>query len=928
MSSRYFGAFVAAPTTVAKGLIDARIAGLGRWLCLAGASLGLLALCGWITGVTLLTTVVPGQPSMVPNTAVALVLTGTAAALRFKQDAGRVEKVLSSLMALIVLIIGVGTLAEHAFHVDLQIDELLLRSNVGPYPGRPAPPTAAALSLLGFALLLIDFRPNAGARPSEWLILSAALIALVSLTGFLLGASPLYRLTHAPVIGVALPTAVGLLLISLGLLLERPAAGLMRVATAPGPGGVLFRRLAIPTVLAPVLLGLIVTRLMPYLRVEDFKLALAIPAAAMTVITIALLTLTAVSLNEKNAALESARSRTHQLFACASDGIFVADLDGRYTEVNDAGCRMLGFTREEILEKTIFDLIPPEDVDRLRLAREQLLKGGGQVAEWRLRKKSGDYLPVEVSATIVPGGHWQGFVRDISERKRMEVAAKLLTDRLTSAVDSIQDGFAIFDDQHQLVQCNSVYRRLVSGSLTGSLVGTPYQEILDSWLGALPLKPQDDHDCPSSERSFDVRTSDGRSLRSMARRTPEGGIVTTIWDLTEDVRLAEELREARAVAEAASNAKSDFLSSMSHELRTPLNAVLGFAQLLQRDKKEPLSDRHKERVDQILKGGEHLLRLIDDVLDLSRIEAGGLSISAEPVAVLEVVEEVRMTLEPFAARQGIRVEIEDPPAALPWVTADRTRFTQILMNFGSNAIKYNQPGGKVTFTLSTPVQGKVRVTIRDTGMGIPADKQAKLFQPFQRAGQENGPIEGTGIGLVITNRLAQLLHGSVGFRSVCGQGSEFWVDMPVHEPGARSSVPPAIRDVGSGNLAGVGRRLILYVEDNPANVTFMEDLIAGFENIDLITAPTAETGVEVARRRLPEGIIMDINLPGMSGLDALEALRDASETRDIPVIALSAAATEREKQRGIQAGFYRYLTKPVKVDEFVAVLEELLVEPR
>ena len=209
-------------------------------------------------------------------------------------------------------------------------------------------------------------------------------------------------------------------------------------------------------------------------------------------------------------------------------------------------------------------------------------------------------------------------------------------------------------------------------------------------------------------------------------------------------------------------------------------------------------------------------------------------------------------------------------------------------------------------------------------MGIPADKQDKLFQPFQRAGQETGPIEGTGIGLVITRRLARLMGGEVGFHSMAGAGSEFWVDIPVHASGAHSSAPPAVHEARQKQLAPQGRRLVLYVEDNPANVTFMKDLVSTFENIDLLTVPTAEMGIELARGRRPEVIIMDINLPGMSGIDALHALKALPETRDIPIIALTAAASERDKQRGEQAGFYRYLTKPVKVDEFVTALETLL----
>ena len=411
------------------------------------------------------------------------------------------------------------------------------------------------------------------------------------------------------------------------------------------------------------------------------------------------------------------------------------------------------------------------------------------------------------------------------------------------------------------------------------------------------------------------------------RRTAEGVIVKTVWDLTDDVRREQELHVARLAADAGSAAKSEFLSSMSHELRTPLNAILGFAQLLQRDKREPPSERQKERLHQILKGGEHLLRLIDDILDLSRIEAGGVSISTEPVNAAEVLEEVKMTLGPMAARDGIELYVETTPSERLMVAADRTRLVQILTNFGSNAIKYNRRGGKVTFSVSALDSERSRITVTDTGIGVAIEKHDKLFQPFQRAGQEMGPIEGTGIGLVITKRLAELMQGSVGFRSTAGEGSEFWVDIPADKAAVRTSAPSPIRDEAPPRASGAGRRLVLYVEDNPANVTFMEDLVTCIESVDLVTTPTAEIGLEFARRRRPEVIIMDINLPGMSGLEALRSLRGWPETQDIPVIALTAAASERDKQRGLASGFNQYLTKPVKVDELVTALEALLPVP-
>jgi CheY-like chemotaxis protein/nitrogen-specific signal transduction histidine kinase len=406
------------------------------------------------------------------------------------------------------------------------------------------------------------------------------------------------------------------------------------------------------------------------------------------------------------------------------------------------------------------------------------------------------------------------------------------------------------------------------------------------------------------------------------RRTLEGGIVSTLWDVTEDMKLVAEREHARKLAEDASAAKSEFLSSMSHELRTPLNSILGFAQLLQIDKKAPLNERQKEKLEHVLKGGEHLLRLIDDILDLSHIEAGRIMVSPEPVGVSDVLAEVKNALDPMAERAGIALRYEETSER---VVADRTRFAQILINFGSNAIKYGKPGGHAVLRVSRPRPGSVRVTVEDDGLGVPLDKQDRLFQPFQRAGQETGPIQGTGIGLAITKRLAELLNGGVGFRSTPGVGSEFWVDLPEHAERTRElDEGGAARATESllGNAEG-RRYTIVYVEDNPSNIAFMQELIAELDRVSLVTAPTAEVGIELVRARLPDAVIMDINLPGMSGYDAARKLREWPETKQIPIIALTAAAMLGDRKRAADAGFYRYLTKPVRVAELLGVLEEL-----
>jgi len=280
------------------------------------------------------------------------------------------------------------------------------------------------------------------------------------------------------------------------------------------------------------------------------------------------------------------------------------------------------------------------------------------------------------------------------------------------------------------------------------------------------------------------------------------------------------------------------------------------------------------------------------------------------------------TIEPLAARTGITVRRELPATATR-VVADRTRVAQILMNLGSNAIKYGRPGGHVAIRVEERGDA-VRITVVDNGIGIPVDKQDKVFEPFQRAGQETGPIEGTGIGLTISKRLAELMHGTLGFTSEVGRGSEFWIELPIYR---HTPVDAPIRRVAEPPprlASGERRHVIVYVEDNPSNVAFMRDFVSDLHAIELLVAQTAELGIELIRAHRPAVVIMDINLPGMSGFEAVRRLRESPETAHIPVIGLSAAALPKDTARAMDAGFHRYLTKPVKVAELTAVLEDLL----
>ena len=633
-----------------------------------------------------------------------------------------------------------------------------------------------------------------------------------------------------------------------------------------------------------------------------------------------------------------------ELVDAAPDGVIVCDQDGHIVLVNSEAERMFGYGRHELAGQKVDVLVP----DRARPQHGHYL--GGYTGAPRLRpmgigmeltgrRKDGIEIPVEISLAPIETANGllvTAGIRDVTERRKLERDNRRANAYLVSAVDSVRDAFALFDEHDRVIMVNSAGRQLLGAAVGGAIIGLPFDDLLDKALRAGVFDFSNEtretlyerwlayHRAPSG--ALEVRTGTGRYLRVIHSKTAEHGTVSTIADVTDDMEWAEELRSSREVAEAASAAKSEFLSSMSHELRTPLNAILGFAQLLERDRKQPLSERQIERLQHVLRGGEHLLRLIDDVLDLSRIEAGRIMVSLEPVDVRGVVDEVITTLGPMASRAGITI-LTPVQVELPRVQADRTRLAQILMNFGSNAIKYGKQHGHVRVALTQPYPGIVRITVIDDGIGIPADKRDKVFEPFQRAGQETGPIEGTGIGLTITKRLAEMMKGKVGFSSEVDRGSEFWVEIPVDRQVTADLAPQVTGPTPSPLATSSARHKVVYIEDNPSNIAFMRDLIEDLPSVELVTAPTAEIGLELIRSHRPHVVIMDINLPGMSGFDAAERLREWPETRNIPVIGLSAAALLRDTARAKEAGFYRYLTKPVKVAELTQVLEELLIAP-
>ncbi len=384
-----------------------------------------------------------------------------------------------------------------------------------------------------------------------------------------------------------------------------------------------------------------------------------------------------------------------------------------------------------------------------------------------------------------------------------------------------------------------------------------------------------------------------------------------------------DLQEAKEAAELANRAKSEFLSRMSHELRTPLNAILGFGQLLETSTLQP---DDVEGVQQILKGGRHLLGLINEVLDISRIESRTLSLSIEPVSVDEVIREASDLVLPLAAERGVELQTSavDPNR---FVRADRQRLKQVMLNLLANAVKYNREGGWVRVIQELRPEGTVTIKVMDSGPGIQAKQLERLFFPFERLGAEGTGVEGTGLGLALTKALVEAMGGSIGVESKVGRGSAFSVALPLAEaPDAAEGPHPLGEDVSGASSA---ERKVLYIEDNPSNLHLIERIVADRPGLNLLTAIQGRMGLELARQHRPDLIVVDVHLPDISGEEVVRALRRDPVTRSTPVIVTSADGTLRQRRRLIAAGANDYLTKPLDLKRFLAALDGALgAEPR
>jgi len=645
------------------------------------------------------------------------------------------------------------------------------------------------------------------------------------------------------------------------------------------------------------------------------------------------------------------------IFNSANFSSIATDAKGVIQIFNVGAERMLGYAAADVMNKiTPADISDPQEV----IARAKTLsaelgtaitpgfealvfkaaRGIEDIYELTYIRKDGSRFPAVVSVTALRDAQNAiiGYLligTDNSARKRVEEQLRWTEQSFRLMVESVTDyAIVMLDPEGRVVTWNSGAQR-IKGYSAEEIVGQHFSRF---------YVPEDiAHGVP--QRALDAATTKGRfedegwrarkdgltfwaNVVFTAIRDQDGnlrGFAKLTRDLTERRKVEAELTNAKSVAESANLAKSDFLSNMSHELRSPLNAILGFAQLMESASPAP-TESQKESIAQILQAGWHLLKLINEILDLAMIESGKLSLSPETVSLAEVMSECQAMMEPQAQHRGIKVTFPRFGAPL-FVRADRTRLKQIVINLLSNAIKYNKEQGTVVIECTLSAPGRTRISVKDTGPGMPPEKLAQLFQPFNRLGQEAGAVAGTGIGLVVTKRLVELMEGTIGVESTVGEGSVFWCEL------IASAAPRLAAEQGETAVSkaspmpapgGALQRTVLYIEDNPANMKLVEQLVERCPNIRLLTAVNGTLGVELARSAHPNAILMDINLSGISGIQALKILREDPSTARIPVVAVSANAMPRDIALALKAGFFRYLTKPIKVKEFMDTLNAAL----
>ena len=669
-----------------------------------------------------------------------------------------------------------------------------------------------------------------------------------------------------------------------------------------------------------------------------------------------------VSKIQQEEAVIKAGALQNAIFNSANFSSIATDAKGVIQIFNVGAERMLGYLADEVMNTiTPAEISDPQElITRAKALSAEFdmpitpgfealvfkaSRGIEDIYELTYIRKDGSRFPAVVSVTalrdidkVIIGYLLIG--TDNTARKQVEAEQMKLDQRLRdqqfytrSLIESNIDALMTTDPAGIITDVNKQMEAL-TGCTRDELIGAPFKSYFTDPARAeagiklvLNDKKVTDYELTACARDGKKTVVSYNATTFYDRDRTLQGVFAAARDVTERKRFEQALQEtnvemesAKSAAEKANLAKSDFLSGMSHELRSPLNAILGFAQLMATASPPP-TDIQKESINQILQAGWHLLKLINEILDLSVVESGKVSLSLEPVSVSDVLSECQAMMEAQAQQRGIVMTF--PRFATPsFAWADQTRLKQVVINLLSNAIKYNKAKGHVTVDYSAVSSDRIRISFQDTGAGLTSEKLAHLFQPFNRLGQEAGSVAGTGIGLVVTKQLVELMGGVMGVDSTVEKGSVFWIELQsTPAPEFKAIEPKKIAPSIVPRSSDAPQKILLYIEDNPANMKLVERLIERRTDIKLLKAVDGLQGIALARASLPDVILMDINLPGISGIEALKALKDDHDTAHIPVVAISANAMSRDIEVGRQLGFFRYLTKPIVVEEFMSTLD-------